>query len=146
MINGKNKSIIIVSASGDYQIALDLHFELFVKFYLPSTIVSPDKYCYIENSFFDNANNGSLNFAIPPTDYSMWNPIISLGGPQVNFMTERFNYALSNVIYDDHEYQIRLGQRAASAWGKDTVEGTQKATQLFMMNNLENWLRGLGYQ
>jgi hypothetical protein len=143
MINEKNISIIIVSASGDYQIALDLHFELFTKFHLPSTIVSPEKYCVIENSFFNNTNNKSLKFAIPPMDYSIWNPIISLGGPYVNFLTERFNNALPNVIYDDHLFQIRQGQRAATMWGKHSVDGTQKATEIFIKNNLENWLKGM---
>jgi hypothetical protein len=49
MIDGKNKTIIIVAATFDHFIAIDSHFELFNRFLLPSTVVSIDKYLAIEN-------------------------------------------------------------------------------------------------
>jgi len=121
----KIPSILVVSAEGDMPAARTVRDEISEKYDIDIAVWDINLY---------QSNEHMLLF---------YNPIISVGGPAVNFLTKHLCESIPSAILDSEEIQIRYGVNRATAWGKGTKEMTKKACRIFLDKHVEDWIKNI---
>ena len=117
-------AIIIVAPPGDFDNARKLRDTISKNYNIEAALWNVKRYY---------ENEHKLTF---------FNPIISLGKADVNKLTGYLNNSITEVKYDDNEFQIKMDTNRASIWGKGTTELTLKGVDTFIERYLEEWLEG----